>query len=169
MRSLLWKKVEDSTTRELNSRTTLGLDSYTVYTLSAADKLGHTEHTLQYLAHVWASVSLFHSVQSPTGPLTSHFSFLLVCNPTANFEHLGLRNKVIDRPKLDVGYVAWTSINLVSLSARPHPITTHDKPINIYLLVTFRTDRYHQHTHCIRGNLLNGLRASPIDNLCYVP
>ena len=27
------------------------------------------------------------------------------------------------------------------MSARPHPITTHDKTINIYLLATFRTDR----------------------------
>ena len=40
------KRLEDSRT------TALKLDSYTVYMLSTADKLGHTEHTLQYLAHV---------------------------------------------------------------------------------------------------------------------
>ena len=51
----------------------LELDSYTVYTLSTADKLGHAEHTLQYLVHVRASVTLFHSVPSPTGPLTPLF------------------------------------------------------------------------------------------------
>ena len=30
----------------------------------------------------------------------------------------------------------------MSLSAGPHPITTYGKTINIYLLVTFRTDNY---------------------------
>ena len=37
---------EDWTTRGLDSSTALEPDSYTVYMLSTADKLGHTEHTL---------------------------------------------------------------------------------------------------------------------------
>ena len=34
---------------------------------------GYTKHTLQYLVHVRAPVTLSHSVQSPTGPLAPHF------------------------------------------------------------------------------------------------
>ena len=56
----------------------LELDSYTVYTLSTADKLGHTEHMLQYLAHIRASVTLIHLDQSLTGltPLLIPYSFV---------------------------------------------------------------------------------------------
>ena len=35
----------------------------------------------------------------------------------------------------------------MSLSARPHPITTYDKTINIYVLVTFCTDTYTCNMH----------------------
>ena len=45
-------ELDNSIALELDSSTALELDSYIVYTLSTADKLGHTEHTLQYLAHV---------------------------------------------------------------------------------------------------------------------
>ena len=50
----------------------LELDSYIVYTLSIADKIGHTEHMFQYLAHVEAPITLGPLVQSLTGPLTPH-------------------------------------------------------------------------------------------------
>ena len=43
---------------------------------------------------------------------------------------------------MDVGHVACTSINPVSLSARPPPITTCGKTTNIYQLVTFCTDSW---------------------------
>ena len=38
--------------KRTTAKTALELDSYTVYTLSIADKFRHIEHTLQYLAHV---------------------------------------------------------------------------------------------------------------------
>ena len=38
--------------KEDNSSIALELNIYTVYMLSTADKLRHTKHTLQYLAHV---------------------------------------------------------------------------------------------------------------------
>ena len=38
--------------RRLKGSTPLELNNYTVYTLSTADKLGHTKHMMQYLAHV---------------------------------------------------------------------------------------------------------------------
>ena len=44
--------LDDKTTRGDDSKTALELDSNTVYMLSIADKLEHTEHMLQYLAHV---------------------------------------------------------------------------------------------------------------------
>ena len=38
--------------KRTTAKTALELDSYTVYTLSTANKPRHTEHTLQYLAYV---------------------------------------------------------------------------------------------------------------------
>ena len=66
-----------------------------------------------------------------------------------------------NRPKLDVGHVSWTSINHVSWNARPHPITTYGKTINIYLLVTFCTDtlRYVQGT---KGLILTYRRSDSL-------
>ena len=44
---------------------------------------------LEQLAHSGAPITLGSSNQSPTGPLVPPIFLLLVCNPTANFEHLG--------------------------------------------------------------------------------
>ena len=47
------------------------------------------EHTLEHLAHSGAPVALSPSDRSPIEPLVPPVFLLLVCNPTANFEHLG--------------------------------------------------------------------------------
>ena len=52
------------------------------------------EHTLKHLAHSEAPITLSPSDQSPTKPLVSPMFLLLICNPTANFEHLGLGIKL---------------------------------------------------------------------------
>jgi hypothetical protein len=92
----------------------------------------------QHLTHVWAPVTLFHSDQSPTGPLSTPHHSSLICTPHCKFWAPGLRNKVTDRLKLDLGHVAWTSINSVSLNARPHLISTHGKTTNIYGYISHR-------------------------------
>ena len=56
------------------------------------------QQTFEHLAHSEARVTLGPSDQSPTGPLVPLIFLPSVCNPTANFEHLGLG-------KLDVGHV----------------------------------------------------------------
>ena len=97
------------------------------------------EHTLKYLAHSGAPITLGPSDRSLTEPLAPPSFSLLFVTPQQT-SSTWARNKITNQLKLDVGHVAWTSINPVSLSARPHPITTYSKTINIYMLVTFCTD-----------------------------
>ena len=52
-------------------------------------KDSNEQQTFEHLAHSGALVTLSPSDQSPTGPLAPSIFLPLVCNPTANFEHLG--------------------------------------------------------------------------------
>ena len=45
------------------------------------------EHTFEHLAHSGVPITLGPSDQNPIGPLAPPIFLLLVCNPTANFEH----------------------------------------------------------------------------------
>ena len=70
----------------------------------ALELKSYTEHTFEHLAYVGAPVTLGPSGQSPTGPLV-HPSFSLSFVTHNKLRAPGLRNKVSDRPKLDVGHV----------------------------------------------------------------
>ena len=61
-----------------------------VHSHTTTEPLGsNLEHTLKHSAHVGAPVTLDPSDQSPTRPLAPPIFLPSVCNPTANFEHLG--------------------------------------------------------------------------------
>ena len=58
------------------------------FTSTESPGLNH-EHTLEHLVHSGAPITLGPSSRSLTGPLVPPILLLLVCNPTANFKHLG--------------------------------------------------------------------------------
>ena len=61
-----------------------------VHSHTTTEPLGsNLEHMLEHLAHSRAPITLSPSDQSPTRLLAPPISLPSVCNPTANFEHLG--------------------------------------------------------------------------------
>jgi hypothetical protein len=127
MRSFLKMSVKQVTTATQSQWTTT-LNSRRVYTLSTLSARLSTRH---FLPHGSESDR---ALKHPTSFLTRLYLHFKLWSP-------GLRNKVTDRLKLDVGHVVWTSINPMSLSTRPHLISTHAKTTNIYLSAIFRTDK----------------------------